>query len=70
MRRDLHFPLAPLETTREVALPIPSASPPMPDTDLTPTAEKARFRRTLIQVLVVQVVALALLGLLQIRYHI
>jgi len=70
LRRDLHFPLAPLETTEEVALPIPSASPPMSDTDLTPTAEKSRFRRTLIQVLVVQVVALALLGLLQIRYHI
>lgn len=42
----------------------------MTDTELTPEAAKARFRRTLVQVLVVQVVALALLGLLQIRYHI
>jgi hypothetical protein len=31
---------------------------------------EARFRRTLIQVLIVQVVALAILGFLQIRYHI
>lgn len=42
----------------------------MTDTKLTPEAAKARFRRTLIQVLVVQLVALALLGILQIRYHI
>ena len=42
----------------------------MTDTELTPEAAKARFRRTLIQVLVLQVVALTLLGLLQIRYHI
>ena len=32
------------------------------------TAE-AKFRRTLVQVLIVQVIALALLGLLQIRYN-
>ncbi|MDA0327905.1 MAG: hypothetical protein O2958_02665 [Gemmatimonadetes bacterium] len=34
---------------------------PGPETD---------FRRTLIRVLVTQVVALALLGLLQLRYHV
>ena len=31
---------------------------------------EARFRRTLIQVLIVQIVALAILGFLQIRYTI
>jgi hypothetical protein len=31
-------------------------------------AAEARFRRTLIQVLIVQVVALAFLGFLQLRY--
>ena len=34
------------------------------------TEAQSAFRRTLIQVLVVQVVALALLGLLQIGYHV
>ena len=42
----------------------------MTDIELTPDAAKARFRRTLIQVLIVQVVALALLGLLQVHYQI
>jgi len=42
----------------------------MTDPEVTPESEKASFRRTLIQVLIVQVVALALLGLLQLRYHI
>jgi hypothetical protein len=40
------------------------------DLELTPDAAKARFRRTLTQVLIVQVVALALLGLLQVHYQI
>jgi len=36
------------------------------------TRERAEitFRRTLIQVLIVQIVALAVLGFLQVRYHI
>ena len=42
----------------------------MTDIELTPDAAKAKFRRTLIQVLIVQVVALALLGLLQVHYQI
>lgn len=40
----------------------------MTDPEPTPESGKAKFRRTLIQVLIVQVVTLALLGLLQIRY--
>jgi hypothetical protein len=42
----------------------------MTDIELTPDSAKARFRRTLIQVLIVQVVALALLGFLQVHYQI
>lgn len=41
----------------------------MSETDPTLEPTRAKFRRTLIQVIVVQVVALALLGFLQIRYH-
>ena len=40
----------------------------MNDPELSPEVARARFRRTLAQVLVVQVVALALLGLLQFMY--
>ena len=40
----------------------------MTDPELTPAEAQARFRRTLVQVLVVQLVALAMLGLLQLRY--
>jgi hypothetical protein len=40
----------------------------MTDPGPTPTAARSRFRRTLIQVLIVQAVSLALLGLLQILY--
>jgi hypothetical protein len=40
----------------------------MTDPEVTDNDAKEKFRRTLIQVLIVQVVALALLGLLQIRY--
>ena len=41
----------------------------MPNDDPALEPARAKFRRTLIQVIVVQVVALALLGFLQIRYH-
>jgi hypothetical protein len=41
----------------------------MPEHDPARASAEARFRRTLIQVLIVQVVALALLGFLQIHYH-
>lgn len=40
----------------------------MNDSELSPEAARARFRRTLVQVLVVQVVALVLLGVLQYMY--
>lgn len=40
----------------------------MNDPQSTREAAEAKFRRTLIQVLIVQIVALALLGLLQIGY--
>jgi hypothetical protein len=40
----------------------------MNTTDEARAAAEARFRRTLIQVLIVQVVALAFLGFLQMRY--
>ena len=41
----------------------------MPDVDTpTPPDTRARFQRTLIQVLIVQVVALGVLGLIQILY--
>ena len=41
----------------------------MPDADSAPSADsRARFQRTMIQVLVVQVVALGVLGLIQILY--
>jgi hypothetical protein len=36
--------------------------------DVTPDAAQSRFRRTLVQVLIVQAVALTLLGLLQVLY--
>jgi hypothetical protein len=36
--------------------------------DATPDAAQSRFRRTLVQVLIVQAVALSLLGLLQAFY--
>ena len=42
----------------------------MTDPQETSESAKAKFRRTLFQVLVVQAVALILLGLLQYRYHI
>jgi len=42
----------------------------MTDPDETSGSAKAKFRRTLIQVLVVQAVALIVLGLLQFHYHI
>lgn len=41
----------------------------MTDPDGAPMPPESRFRRTLVQVLVVQVVALTLLGLLQFYYH-
>jgi|TARA_B110000263_G_C15250837_1_gene484004 hypothetical protein len=40
----------------------------MNETEATPDATPSRFQSTLIQVLVVQVVALTLLGLLQVFY--
>lgn len=40
----------------------------MNDVELSPEAARARFRRTLVQVLIVQVVALLLLGALQLAY--
>lgn len=40
----------------------------MDESEPTPEEAQARFRRTLIQVLIVQVVALTLLGLLQVGY--
>lgn len=40
----------------------------MTDPRLDPDSPRARFRRTLVRVLVVQVATLALLGLLQIAY--
>jgi hypothetical protein len=40
----------------------------MTDPGPNPDAARARFRRTLIQVLIVQAVSLALLGLLQTLY--
>lgn len=42
----------------------------MSQNDPPPEAAESRFRRTLIQVLIVQVVALALLGFLQVYYNI
>ncbi len=41
----------------------------MPDPQIPEEAASSKFRRTLIQVLIVQVVALALLGLVQIYYN-
>jgi hypothetical protein len=40
----------------------------MNESEVAPDAAPSRFQRTLIQVLVVQVVALTLLGLLQVFY--
>ncbi len=40
----------------------------MTDPELEQESDKAKFRRTLIRVLIVQAVALALLGWLQIHY--
>ena len=40
----------------------------MNDVELSPEAARTRFRRTLVQVLIVQVVALLLLGALQLAY--
>ena len=42
----------------------------MPQRDSSPDNAESKFRRTLVQVLIVQVVALALLGFLQLRYTI
>jgi len=42
----------------------------MSEQPATRESAESTFRRTLIQVLVVQIVALALLGFLQLRYHI
>ncbi len=40
------------------------------DSPSDPHDHQSRFRKTLIQVLMVQVVALTLLGLIQIAYHV
>jgi hypothetical protein len=41
----------------------------MPNDDPAPELARDKFRRTLLRVMVVQVVALAVLGILQLRYH-
>jgi hypothetical protein len=42
----------------------------MPQNDLNPDRPRSRFRTTLISVLIVQAVAVALLGLLQLIYNV
>ena len=42
----------------------------MPPTDPTPDQTRSRFRTTLIRVLIVQAVAVALLGILQLVYNV
>ena len=54
--------------TRELAPHYSPRPERMTDPELEQESDKAKFRRTLIQVLIVQAVALALLGWLQIHY--
>jgi len=53
-----------------VAHPAASELPMTPDDTETPADTRARFKNTLIRVLTVQLIALAMLWLLQMRYHV
>ena len=61
--------LAPLSETPDVGA---SSTPttPMSQHDPTPESTDSIFRRTLVRVVILQIVALALLALLQLRYNI